>query len=46
MPHDRIRWVRRIAIAVALVAGYIVLGALTFHDSPNDPPMIFALQSK
>ena len=42
MAHDRGRhpWVRRIAIALALVAGYAVLGALTFQDSPNDPPII------
>ena len=46
MPHDRIPWALRIAIALALVAGYVVLGALTFQDSSNDPPMIVALLSK
>ena len=48
MAHDRRRhpWVRRIAIAFALVAGYVVLGALTFQDNPNDPPLIVALLSK
>jgi hypothetical protein len=48
MAHDRGRhpWVRRIAIALALVAGYAVLGALTFQDSPNDPPIIVTLLSK
>jgi hypothetical protein len=48
MAHDRRRhpWVRRIAIAFALVAGYVLLGALTFQDSPNDPPIIVLLLSK
>ena len=48
MAHDRRRhrWVRRIAIAFALVAGYVLLGALTFQDSRNDSPIIVTLLSK
>jgi hypothetical protein len=48
MAHDRIRhpWAQRIAIALALVAGYVVLGVLTFQDSPKDPPIIVTLLLK
>jgi hypothetical protein len=38
-------WLRWIAIP-SILAGYVALGALTFQDSPNDPPIIVTLLSK